>query len=46
MRGVELERRQLEHVQVRGAAIQQVERRLAQVAADAHAHAGALGHAA
>ena len=46
MRRVELERRQLEHVQVGRAAIEQVERRLAEVAADAHAHAGALGHAA
>jgi hypothetical protein len=46
VRGVKLERRQLQHVQIRGPAIQQIERRLAQVAAHAHAHAGALGHAA
>ena len=46
MRRVELERGQLEHVELGGAAIEQIERRVAEVAADAHAHAGALGHAA
>jgi hypothetical protein len=46
MRGVELERGQLEDVQVRWPAIQQIERGLAEVATHADANAGALGHAA
>ena len=51
MRGLELVARQLEHVQIRrhGIALrgaQQIERRLAEIAADAHLQAGALGHAA
>ena len=43
-RGLELKARQLQHVQL-GALGEQIERRLAQVAAGAHAHPGALRHA-